>query len=119
MSLKGARFAREEVAFDKGIARVQVNSISSAVEIMDTIIATISDADAYNNVYSTAAHKETEKVSDVVFIQFGAEMSIDAFRSTYYQINDKALPEGVNITATETVFIEENKDEKTEKVAGD
>ena len=44
-SLKGARFAKEEVAFDQSVAQVQVTSISSPVEILDTIIATIANAD--------------------------------------------------------------------------
>ncbi|MFP3574013.1 immunoglobulin-like domain-containing protein, partial [Brevibacillus sp. SIMBA_040] len=44
-SLKGAKFAKEAVAFDKGVAQVQVTSISSPVVINDTIIATISQAD--------------------------------------------------------------------------
>ncbi|MFE1627015.1 hypothetical protein ACFLFF_09750 [Brevibacillus reuszeri] len=44
-SLKGAKFAKEVVAFDKGIATVQITSISSATAIQDTIIAAIADAE--------------------------------------------------------------------------
>jgi hypothetical protein len=43
-SLKGASFAKETVAFDKGVAEVQLTSMSSAVTIQDTVIATISEA---------------------------------------------------------------------------
>ncbi|WP_342404962.1 immunoglobulin-like domain-containing protein [Brevibacillus sp. FSL K6-2834] len=44
------------------------------------------------------------KPEDVVVIQFGTEMSLDAYRSSIYTINGKPLPEGVNITATEAEY---------------
>lgn len=44
MSLKGAIFAKEIVSFDNGVAEVQLTSMSSALPIMDTIVATISDS---------------------------------------------------------------------------
>ncbi|MFP3590047.1 hypothetical protein SCB29_41535, partial [Paraburkholderia sp. SIMBA_055] len=44
------------------------------------------------------------KPEDVVIIQFGTEMSIDALKSSIYQVNGKSLPEGVNITSTEATY---------------
>jgi len=49
-SLKGATFAKSEVAFDQGKASVQLTSIASAVPIVDTIIATINNANDQANV---------------------------------------------------------------------
>lgn len=52
-SLKGATFAKNEVAFDQGKASVQLTSIASASEIDDTIIATINNATDSTNIGKT------------------------------------------------------------------
>lgn len=97
MSLKGATFAKETVAFDKGIAKVQLTSMSSAIAIVDTIIATISDADDFDAIGKSVqknisyipvsqggevldkvfiTYAESDRASDV-FVKFNKEFNFD------------------------------------------
>ncbi|GIP51583.1 hypothetical protein [Paenibacillus vini] len=54
ISLKGARFAKETVAFNKGVAQVQLTSLSSPVAVVDTIVVAITDADDIKAIGTTA-----------------------------------------------------------------
>ncbi|MEK4712081.1 hypothetical protein [Sporosarcina sp. FSL K6-5500] len=92
-SLKGAKFAKEEVAFDKGIAQVQVTSISSPTAIVDTIIATISSADNAEFVGTQARinisyvpKDANEDVQKKVFINYAES---DRASDVYVKFNDK------------------------------
>ena len=92
-SLKGAKFAKEEVAFDKGIAQVQVTSMSSPVVIVDTIIATISHADNAEFVGTQARinisyvpKDANEDVQKKVFINYAES---DRASDVYVKFNDK------------------------------
>jgi len=96
-SLKGAKFAKEVVAFDKGIATVQITSISSATAIQDTIIAAIADAEDTEAVGKTfninldylptgvggeigekvfATYAESDRASDV-WVQFNKPFNFE------------------------------------------
>ncbi|MCM3625537.1 Ig-like domain-containing protein [Brevibacillus borstelensis] len=44
------------------------------------------------------------ELQDVVFVQFGTEMSLDALRSNIYSINGNSLPEGVSITSSDEEY---------------
>lgn len=105
MSLKGATFAKETVSFDKGVARVQLTSMSSAVDIMDTIIATIADADdldavgksvQMNILYSPdkpvgpgvkekvfITYAESDRASDL-FVRFNDDIDFDALYAEHF-----------------------------------
>ncbi|MCM3625678.1 hypothetical protein M4D70_26295 [Brevibacillus borstelensis] len=92
-SLKGAKFAKEEVAFDQGIAQVQVTSISSPVEILDTIIATIANAEDPDFVgtqsrinISYVPEDGNQNVEKKVFITYAES---DRASDVYVKFNDK------------------------------
>jgi len=96
-SLKNAKFAKDVVAFDKGIATVTVTSISSATAIQDTIIVAIADAEDKEAIGKTftinldyvpkgsggelaekvfATYAESDRASDV-WVQFNKPFDFD------------------------------------------
>ncbi|WP_271628939.1 hypothetical protein [Caldicellulosiruptor sp. DIB 104C] len=86
-SLKGATFAKSLVAFDKGIASVQLTSISSATVIHDTIIAAIADAENQEYIGKTAQisidyvpASASQEVGEKVFITYAeSDRASDVF----------------------------------------
>lgn len=104
VSLKGATFAKQTVAFDKGVAKVQLTAMSSVTPIVDTILVAITDADDISAVGKTtqlnisyvpksetgeaatkvfATYAESDRTSDV-YLQFNKEFN---FESLYAEWN--------------------------------
>lgn len=126
MSLKGATFAKETVAFDKGVAKVQLTSMSSALPIVDTIIATIADADDLEAVGKSVqrnisyvpeaisgevsekvfiTYAESDKASEV-FVKFNEKYDFDKVYAERSKITVES-PIGTSKTVTDIVKIDE------------
>ncbi|MED1873064.1 hypothetical protein [Brevibacillus borstelensis] len=92
-SLKNAKFAKEAVAFDKGVAQVQVTSVSSPVVVNDTIIATISEAEDPEFIgQSTSINLQyvpKDVIGDIDKKVFVTNAESDRASDVYVKFNDK------------------------------
>ncbi|WP_425446231.1 hypothetical protein [Dethiothermospora halolimnae] len=102
-SLKGAQFAKETVAFDKGVASVQLTSMSSAVAIQDTIVATIAEAPADESFVGESQRLTMNYVP------------VDGNQET----GDKVFITYAESDSASDIFVKFNKDINFEKVYAD
>ncbi|MFP4697966.1 MAG: S-layer homology domain-containing protein [Eubacteriales bacterium] len=127
-SLKGASFAKEKVAFDEGIAKVQVTSMSSPIEIVDTIIATIAKAPVDNDLVGESVsttlvytpqdgnqsigdkvfvtYAESDRASDI-YVTFNKDIDFDLVKDNLADI-DIIYGEGTTVEVEDVVKVSDN-----------